>query len=86
MPDNTTSTPLSSARDARQRRTVLGFLEDLRDKIKDKQACCAVLQTNLDKSLTELHTLEALLAAWEGKAGRADFLAQHEAPLDEGDN
>jgi hypothetical protein len=66
MTDNTIPTT-PTTREARQRRTVLGFLEDLRAKIEDRRSCCAALQADLDQVTTELKTLELLLAEWDDK-------------------
>ena len=56
---------MSTTPTERQRRTVLGFLEDLQDRIELKRVCCDALAVNLRSCETELKTLEDLLADWD---------------------
>ena len=51
--------------DARQRRTVVGLLEDLEARITRKRAQVAGAKANHDRLIAELSLMEELLAEWK---------------------
>jgi ribosomal 50S subunit-associated protein YjgA (DUF615 family) len=51
--------------EARQRRTVAGFLDDLRGHISRKRAELAGCDANRDKIVAELGAFTALLEEWD---------------------
>jgi hypothetical protein len=51
--------------EARQRRTVAGFLDNLREHISRKQDDLRACNTNRDKIMAELGAYKSLLAEWD---------------------
>jgi len=57
--------PVKVEPELRQRRTVTGFLDDLRARILRKQAEMAGCDSDRTRILAELRTMEDLLASWD---------------------